>query len=162
MRETRHTPSSEPARHNHLELTKVGVDVERDAMHRNPARKPHSHRTNLSRLGRADPDTRRSRIAHAGHGEVFKCRNNRPLEHAQVAMHAKSESVQVENQIHDELPWTMPRHIAAAVSLNALNAARLELLSRKQHMFVRLSTARNCDNCGRVFEQIDHTRPLLW
>lgn len=77
-------------------------------------------------------------------------------------MHAKSESVQVENQIHDELPWTMPRHIAAAVSLNALNAARLELLSRKQHMFVRLSTARNCDNCGRVFEQIDHTRPLLW
>ena len=90
----------------------TGGDVQREAVHGNPAAHSNANRGNFSVL---HPNSSKSVASLAGHSGLTACADDGLFKKAHVAVKISIKSLEVQNGIGDELPRAVPGGLAAAV-----------------------------------------------
>ena len=135
-----------------LELAEVGAHIERQSVHRNPAREPHAERAHFRA---ADPDARCARLARAGQAERRERVDHRALEQSEVAVHAQTDEIEIEHEVRDDLPRSMPGDIATAVGFDALHTERGEAFIGDEDVRRRIGAARHGDDRRHMLDEED-------
>ncbi len=130
LRQGRHRPVGDAAGVHHREEAHVGVEVEGEAVHRDPAGHPHPDGRHLSSLG---PYPGSALLGPSLDSERRQCRDQGPLEGPHVG-HDPFGVVEAHDGISDELTGPMERDVAAPVHIEDLRPGRSHRLAIGQQV----------------------------
>ena len=150
-RERRHLPVVDATRHDVPEHREVGVDVQREAVHRAAACEPHTDGADLARRARSVEDPHPG-IA-LGAARMRQAEIGEDVDHELLhAMHVARRGVgahgHTEDRVADQLAGAVVRHVATAIGLDQLGPHRR---GRHEHMVERGAHAERVD--VRVLEE---------
>src|SRR5580692_449483 len=106
-----HAASVDSARHDRIEVAKIGRHVQREAVPRDPAAKADADRRNLAR---ADPDAGHRIAATRVDAEFCERIDHRGFETAEILRHVAVAAFELQNRIADQLAGTVIGHLSAA------------------------------------------------
>ena len=123
------------ARDDESKTREVRIDVQREAVARNPSRDPHADCGELVLpSGRSDPDPCETSDPSRGDAEFPDSANQHLFEIAHVPVDVAPVGLQIDDRIADELTGTVKGHVAAASRFEQLDAFSLECFGRGEHV----------------------------
>ena len=146
---------ADPTGDDHVEVREVGVHVEREAVHGDPAADSNADRADLAV---ADPGAVQARDPRRGDAQVGARANHRLFEQLHVAADVTAVGVEVDDRVADELAGAVVGDVAAAAGLVDFEAARAEELGRHEHVIDLGGATQREDRL--VLEQEQRVRDL--
>jgi hypothetical protein len=147
---------SDPAGHNQIEVVQVGVHIQGESVHRDPARNTH---TNRSQFFVAGPNSGQPIYSAGRDSEIAGSSDQYLFEITHIFADITAIRGEFDDRVSYQLPRTMIGHIAAATCLEELDAQLFAPHIVDQHI-CPLRRASQRDDMP-VFEQQKHVRNIL-
>ena len=123
-------------------MGEIRVDVQRQAVHRNPARDPNPDRGDLPPAdpvdvvrGPTDPDARGPGVTPRRQSEISQRVDDGLLEQADPGVDSEADPIEIDDRIRDQLTGPVVGHVPTSIGLLPLDAVPSKSFRAGQHVF---------------------------